>query len=279
MSGRGAAAEEGALPPLDDEQRTALPGRVRGYVWPTEFLMLADVVSASPHRHSALQVMVGIEAPIRIDVGGGWQEVPGVLVDTDVEHAFDGTLGLMGGGWVESESRTGNRLRQRVLDGAGWTPLDEEVAASVGAELAPCLRRETGCATAHRHWRAAIAVLLDEPPRDPVLDDRIAAVLEHLRSTPTPPPSVGALGEVAHLSPSRLQHLFSDQVGVPIRRYLLWQRMLTAMARLAEGTTATEAAHAAGFADAAHLTRTTRRMTGVTPSEMQPLSAWLSNCR
>lgn len=279
MPGDVAGADEGALPPLDEEQRAALPGRVRGYVWPTEFLMVADIVNATPHSHSALQLMVGIEAPIRIDAGDGFQEVPGVLIDTDVEHALDGTLGLMGGGWIESESRTGTRLREQVLEGAGWTVLDQRLAERVGAELAPCLRRDMGCAEAHRHWRAAVGALLDKPPSDPVLDDRIAAVLEHLRTAPTPPPTVEDLGEIAHLSPSRLQHLFSDQVGVPIRRYLLWQRMLTAMARLAEGATATEAAHAAGFADSAHLSRTTRRMNGVTPSDMQPLSAWLSNCR
>lgn len=249
--------EHGALPPLDDQQRAALPGRVRGYVWPTEFMMVADVVNATPHRHSALQVMVGIEAPIRIDVGAGWQEVPGVLVDTDVEHALDGTLGLMGGGWIESESRTGTRLREQVLDGAGWAALEDEVAQQVGTQLAPCLQRDMGCTEAHRRWRTAVGALLDEPPSEPVLDDRVAAVLEHLRTAPRPPPSVEDLGVIAHLSPSCLQHLFSDQVGVPIRRYLLWQRVLTAMARLAEGATATEAAHAAGFADAAHLSRTT----------------------
>lgn len=64
-----------------------------------------------------------------------------------------------------------------------------------------------------------------------------------------------------------------------MRRYLLWHRSLTAMSLLAEGGSVTQAAHAAGFADGAHLSRVTRRMNGVAPSEMGPISLWLSNCR
>jgi AraC-like DNA-binding protein len=42
--------------------------------------------------------------------------------------------------------------------------------------------------------------------------------------------------------------------------------------------TATEAAHAAGFADSAHFTRTARTMNGFTPTKM-PFGRWLTNCR
>ena len=118
----------------------------------------------------------------------------------------------------------------------------------------------------------------EEAPPPPV-DPRIDAVLDYLRRTPSPPPTITELTRVATLSESRLQHLFREQVGVPIRRYLLWQRILTAMSLLAEGASVTEAAHAAGFADGAHLTRTTHRMNGVSPSDMRPVDLWLSNCR
>ena len=69
-----------------------------------------------------------------------------------------------------------------------------------------------------------------------------------------------------------------DQVGVPIRRYLLWHRYLTALSLLADGASVTRAAHAAGFADSAHLTRTAVRMNGFTPTKM-PFRMWLTNCR
>ena len=80
------------------------------------------------------------------------------------------------------------------------------------------------------------------------------------------------------MSQSRLQHLFRDQVGVPIRRYLLWHRYLTALSLLADGASVTRAARAAGFADSAHLTRTAVRMNGFTPTKM-PVDMWLTYCR
>ena len=40
----------------------------------------------------------------------------------------------------------------------------------------------------------------------------------------------------------------------------------------------TDVAHAAGFADSAHLTRTANRMNGYSPTKMR-YQLWLSNCR
>ena len=66
----------------------------------------------------------------------------------------------------------------------------------------------------------------------------------------------------------QLKDSLREQMGLPIRRYALWQRMLAALGDMAGGAPTTEAAHAAGFSDAAHLSRTFRAMFGVPPSEL-----------
>jgi len=63
-----------------------------------------------------------------------------------------------------------------------------------------------------------------------------------------------------------LMHVFTRSVGVPLRPYVRWLRLQRAAAELTTGSSVTDAAHAAGFADAAHLTRTFREMFGATPS-------------
>lgn len=78
-----------------------------------------------------------------------------------------------------------------------------------------------------------------------------------------------ALPEVAravHLSPSRLRHLLVEQTGAGFRAHVRWRRLLRAWALVGAGATLTEAAHAAGFSDSAHLSRTVRRTFGLTPS-------------
>jgi AraC-like DNA-binding protein len=56
-------------------------------------------------------------------------------------------------------------------------------------------------------------------------------------------------------------------MGLPVRRYLLWLRLRDAVGELARGVSVARAAHAAGFADGPHFSRTFRRMLGFTPSD------------
>ena len=80
------------------------------------------------------------------------------------------------------------------------------------------------------------------------------------------------LEEVAaavNLSPSRFRHLFVEETGMALRPYILWLRFQKAWALISQGQTLTEAAHGAGFADSAHLSRTSRRMFGIPPVALQ----------
>ena len=84
--------------------------------------------------------------------------------------------------------------------------------------------------------------------------------------------SLKTLAGIAGLSPSRFMHAFTESVGVPVRPYILWLRLQRAACDLTDGASVTSAAHRAGFSDAAHLTRTFRRMLGATPSDLAMLT-------
>src|SRR3712207_8098417 len=57
----------------------------------------------------------------------------------------------------------------------------------------------------------------------------------------------------------RYRHLFVAEIGLPYRGYVLWLRLGRAVDVFAAGGSLTDAAHAAGFADSAHLSRTLDR--------------------
>lgn len=101
-------------------------------------------------------------------------------------------------------------------------------------------------------------------PRGSVLDRRVAHVLDALRD-PFEARSAAGLG--LPLSAGHLQALFARDIGIPMRTYRLWRRLLLGVTAFAR-TDATGAAHAAGFADLAHFSRTCRRMLGNSPSEL-----------
>ncbi len=68
------------------------------------------------------------------------------------------------------------------------------------------------------------------------------------------------------LSESRLSHLFKENVGVSIKRYLLWNRLKNALKfLLTEETNLKQASFEAGFSDQAHLTRTFKSFLGINP--------------
>src|SRR5689334_388167 len=80
--------------------------------------------------------------------------------------------------------------------------------------------------------------------------------------------SLDQAAEKACLSSTRFAHLFRDQVGLPFSRYMLWRKLTRAMVAIASEGTIAAAAHAADFADAAHLTRTFYQMVGMKPSAL-----------
>lgn len=62
------------------------------------------------------------------------------------------------------------------------------------------------------------------------------------------------------------RHLFVAQTGTSFRARLLWARAEYAIAAAQSGMSWTDASLHAGFADAAHFTRTCRRVFGIAPS-------------
>jgi len=90
-----------------------------------------------------------------------------------------------------------------------------------------------------------------------------------LRSNTDRIPSVGELACEAGISESRLVHLFGEYPGVPVDRYILWQRIRKAVEyAAARGEDLTTSSHLPGFADSARLSRTFRRFFGYSPSSI-----------
>ena len=98
------------------------------------------------------------------------------------------------------------------------------------------------------------------------MDERVQLAARNIQLRASWNDSVDEVARSVGLSPSRFQHLFSDEVGTPYRRYRAWRRLLVAIREIASGANLTEAAHAAGYADQPHFTREFRRCFGAAPS-------------
>ncbi|MEQ3725139.1 AraC family transcriptional regulator [Alcanivorax sp.] len=101
-----------------------------------------------------------------------------------------------------------------------------------------------------------------------VPDARIACIIELIRSDPAQNYSNDDLARHVGLSGARLQRVFKEATGIPIRRYRLWHRLFVTSSMMSMGSSLTDAALTAGFSDSSHLSHVFQNMLGMSPSSL-----------
>jgi AraC-like DNA-binding protein len=248
------------------------PYRVHFVSWDGGCVFLAQAGGIVPvHAHYAIQIAFGAEHGIgfRTSDRDEWTEYAGAIIPSRQPHSMDATRVLPNAVlFVEPETRQGRALTERYLrDGIAHIP--PEILAEVRAPLFAAWREERTVAAVQRAAQRVIHALTGGVEPSVVSDERILRAMAHIRAHVHAPLTLDAVADVACLSPSRFRHLFVEQTGMGLRPYILWRRFLHVWELLMAGETLSSAAHAAGFADAAHLTRTSRTMFGFPPSAMQ----------
>jgi AraC-like DNA-binding protein len=97
-------------------------------------------------------------------------------------------------------------------------------------------------------------------------DHRVLSVAQTIRSMIGENHTLSDLAASVHLSESRLEKLFKDQIGLPVTQYRLRYRVFISGILLAFGYSVTEAALIAGFSSAAHFSRYFSDINGFPPS-------------
>jgi AraC-like DNA-binding protein len=223
------------------------------------------------HAHYAIQIAFGARPGIRFRArdDGPWTPYGGAIVPSRQPHAMDATRV---GGWavlfVEPETREGRALAELHLrDGLAAMPA-AALAAAAAALFAAWREHGAGPPVVDAAWGVIHALTGGVEPSI-VSDARILRAVAYINRHVDAPLTLEEVAAEACLSPSRFRHLFVEQTGMGLRPYVLWRRFLRAWALATSGETLSAAAHGAGFADAAHLSRTSRRMFGFPPSAMR----------
>ena len=209
--------------------------------------------ATSTHAEHAVAVIVGLDGDVDVTTARGTVRGAAVVVAADTMYAsrsagpalslaFDPELCPGVAAFAREHGTSAIRELAEIARAHGGSLSARDTLVGVGSEIAS---RLTG-----------------SPPRR---DRRIASLLDELRD-----PDADRAHAVActGLSPAHVAALFVRDVGVAMRTFLLWRRLLHGLARVGP-LDLTSAAHAAGFADLAHFSRTCRRMLGYAPSGLQ----------
>jgi AraC-like DNA-binding protein len=238
-------------------------------VWPPVLAVHGPGARSERHAHHAMHVVIATTAELRVRAGSAkrWTRAPGLVTAPDVAHEIDGTGGEVLLVFVDPESDVGAALRPTIT--AAYRVLTATERDAIDATRSPLEIMTAGGVA----WAAALVSALGGAPTSTrrTLHPRVRRLLGILRELPVDgDASLEALARAVGLSPGRLMHAFTDSIGIPLRPYLAWLRLQRAAVAVTSGAALSDAAHAAGFADAAHMTRTFRRMFGTPPSALAP---------
>ena len=195
-------------------------------------LIHGELGRTAPHAHYAHQLILAPDAPVTVNLDGVNQTVHRLFIPSQTRHAIVEAPDAVFTVYAEPLTFDGQTVRSAVFDAdLSLEQLDHA--------LRHCPRRTLDDARIERALSALDGLLASKVP-------------------------ASALAAEAHVSLSQLQRLFARQLGLPVRRLVLWRRLRLAMVLILAGSTITEAAHAAGFADSAHFSRSLKKLFGVT---------------
>jgi AraC-like DNA-binding protein len=244
-------------------EASAIPPMMHVYAWEERFLYLGPSARTSPHRNHAATWLVAHRGTLKVTLGSGevlQNEV--IYVPSEIEFSTDADAPLIAALYWEPESESFARATTQ-FDVS--TPRAFQCRYGKAGELASLYQPHATLADADAVLAQIFALPELGRAESALADTRIAEALHILREAPHEYENIESLAERVHLSPSRFQHVFREEVGVPVRRYVLWMKMRRALELAMAGDSLTRAALSSGFSDAAHLSRTVRQIMGIAP--------------
>lgn len=218
------------------------------------------------HAHAVPVLLVALGSGFRLRTGSttAWIHCRAAVVPAGLVHELE-TGDEPVAVWYPTPSAANPHSLTRLLSNAQFV-----AGCMVGHASETALFRELfERGDSHHHAGEVLDDLLKTRIRQPplaVIDPRLLAVLDQIEAAPQHAGSATEWAAACGMSSSRFMHLFSEQLGVPYRRYRTWRRLRNSMRLASEGLSLTEAALESGFSDSQHFSREFSQKIGIAPS-------------
>lgn len=251
-------------------QLPLIPRGMPARAWPPVLATRGPGGPCAWHSHHSLRFALALDGELRIRTTrqGKWSSAAGVLTAPDAPHVLDGQGAELLLVFLDPESAAGSSFRTGLTGPVRLISDAERIALT--RDVVPRTILRGGAAV----WaqQAADTLGLPAPAAARAVHPRVRALLSMLRNGGIDDAtSLEVLAKAVGLSPSRLMHVFTNSVGIPLRPYLAWLRVQRAAMDIVSGNPLTDVALSTGFSDAAHMSRTFRRMLGIPPSFLRAM--------
>lgn len=241
-------------------------------IWANRYLMIkGENYDTDLHSHHAIQISIALEDMISLDTEDENYTGEVIVINHQIKHALktnQRSLMVL----VEPDSNEGQALKRWLGNGRVKT-LDCIPDLKQYLEKYNSFNEEMKNEIEQMFEGIVKYITQDNIITKPI-NERIRACVEYIEANLHKYDfSIEHLAEVVFLSESRLQHLFKEQVGVPLTSYIQWFKVLSAVKYVLGGLSMTDAAHKGNFADSSHFSRAFKGMFG------KPLSKYLKDSR
>jgi len=254
------------------------------FLWKDASLYLGDSFEPKIHRHLAVQCCFALAGKIKVRGNHNeiWQKCTAAVVGSNVPHSITNPEGPIGLLYLEKCSNSYQSIldyhclnqpcdikkHPLILQTSMSNLLTEQLSFIGCSDFLENSTNEKISDSANLLKAAILKVFNGFIEQRKSVDDRITQLLEYLNNHASQSFDGVRLSNEIGLSESRMQHLFKQQIGIPIRRYILWMRLRSVIKSTAAGVSLTNAAYSAGFSDSAHFSRTFKSTFGITASTL-----------
>lgn len=226
--------------------------------------MLTDHLDAVKHSHWMVQLFLSLEDELQLWVADQWISGRCIVVNEKAQHAFSTQKRLHFSMLIEPTSSAALQLKA-IMGSRDYCTFDGpefEALQKFAMEL-PENREVSFYRRFIKELYAAFPITQEKKP----YDERILELLHLISSCECSTHTISSFAERVALSPSRLSHLFREQVGIPLKSYIMLHQMERAFILLLNGACITDAAMEAGFDTPSHFAGAVKKMMG-TPASL-----------
>ncbi|NCN08634.1 MAG: helix-turn-helix transcriptional regulator [Leptospira sp.] len=218
------------------------------------------------HSHYAISVLISWPNPFSIiEPSGLIQRSQFAVIGSNTKHRIESEkTNLIVAQWDPHEielNTLSSWIKRNHIHLLSWQRIE-----SLKKEFNSLLQDNFTCEDTFKIYQDIQATLGSSKRNLFTLDNRIRLVCNYIQSNLLDKLNVKVLADLAELSETRFMHVFKEEIGIPVRRYVLWQRLFEAAKQMQKGKSLIETAYDVGFSDQAHLSRTFKDMLGVQPS-------------
>ena len=225
--------------------------------------IITDQIESVPHKHWTMQLFLSIEKNLEIGVEDNKISCRCIVINRDILHSFSTNGNMYFTMIIEPASSLATQLVER-MGGTKYCMFDNQDIEYI-QNLLFCLIDSDGLRE-YREFMIQLYKFLGVKEQAKIYDDRVKDLLYEIERCNCDIHSIASFADKVALSPSRLSHLFKEQMGMPLKSYIQFHQMQTAFLALLNGKNITEAAMLSGFDSPSHFATVTKKMMGMPAS-------------